>query len=87
MNIGIKGIHYTATKNKEKRSGKIPALASTKDSGKRWLVKRLIPTFGMDDDPKVGINLLLTSYLLPESFALASPGTLPLLISLLFVAV
>ena len=34
--------------------------------------------------PKVGIKLLLTSYLLSESFVLASAGILPFLVSLLF---
>ena len=38
------------------------------------------------NEPKVGIQLLLISYLLRESFVLASAGVL-LLVSLLFVAV
>ena len=38
------------------------------------------------NEPKVGIQLLLTSYLLPESFVLAS-AMISLFVSLLFVAV
>ena len=46
-----------------------------------------IPTFVMRyNEPKVGITLLLISYLLPEYFVLASIRML-LLVSFLFVAV
>ena len=37
--VEIEGIHYTATKSKETRR-KILALASTKDSGKRYIVNK-----------------------------------------------
>ena len=77
--MGIERIHYAATKSKETRR-RILALTSTKDSGKRSLInKSLIPTFGSlaivcSYMLKVGIRLLLTSFLLPESLCSLVPG-------------
>ena len=48
---------------KVRKQGMILARVNTKDSGKRYIYKSLIPTFGkhtimMTNKPKVGIELL-----------------------------